>query len=197
MLPAGLLGFLTIMCAKNGAWVGSRFKEMGAVVLIFFLVSRAGVDVCLCGGVTEFTEYQEYLYPDGSFQNSGDRVSWLLVLDVLALLSAQRSGEWLYDDCPKSSRIFRNRLKNVPSLREALHMAGTWDGRDFTHRLTMVFSGSLVYVLLVLCVPAVLLHESHFSSGDPSSLFCVIVREEPSGSQVVFLFFHACFQEGS
>lgn len=69
MLPAGLLGFLTIMCAKNGAWVESRFKEMGAVVLIFFLVSRAGVDVCLCGGVTEFTEYQEYLYPDGSFQN--------------------------------------------------------------------------------------------------------------------------------
>lgn len=33
---------------------------------------------------------------------------------------------------------------------------GAWNGRDFTHRLTMVFSGSLVYVLLVLCVPVVL-----------------------------------------
>lgn len=58
-------------------------------------------------------------------------MSWLLVLAVLALLSAQRNGDWLYDDCPKSSRTFRNRLKNVPSLREALHMAGGVEWKRF------------------------------------------------------------------
>lgn len=75
--------------------MGSTFNKMGAAVVISLLVSHRSVDVCFCWGITEFTEYQEYLYLDGSFQKSNDQMSWLFVLAMLALLCAQRKEDWL------------------------------------------------------------------------------------------------------
>lgn len=125
-------------------------------------------------------------------------MSWLFVLATPALCLHKETGIGYIVIALNPLENLETDFRMCLPRKRPSTWPGVWNGREFTHRLTMVLTGTLVYILLVLYVPVALLAWKPLFQR--RTVFFPLLCQSQRGAFWVsssFLFFHPYFQEGS